>query len=199
MLQIFYHILSLLVAPYLTLQHLIVYTGEKTIFIWHLEDQFQGFRFFITSNHALSLVITHYHTLLSPRLERNLFHLANLKLASRLQFFLSHLINHFHSFSHLIIPNFNAGKKIIIIWQLENQFPYRRIFITSYCSLPLVATPYRLITGDTLGWKENHFYLETQFPCCIFLSNLIKHCHSLSNLITPYLINGKQNHFPLTT
>ena len=179
MLQIFYHILSLLVGPYLTLQHLIVYTGEKTIFIWQLEDQFQGLRFFITSDHALSLVITHYHTLLSPRLERNLFHLANLKLVSRLQFFLSHLINHFHSFSHLIIPNFNAGKKIIIIWQLENQFPFGRIFITSYCALPLVATPSRLITGDTQVGKKIIFIWKLS-SCAAFFYQI------LSSIVTPY-------------
>ena len=178
MLQIFYHILSLLVGPYLTLQHLIVYTGEKTIFIWQLEDQFQGLRFFITSDHALSLVITHYHTLLSPRLERTIF-IGKSKISFQGSVFLSHLVNHFHSFSHLIIPNFNAGKKIIIIWQLENQFPFGRIFITSYCALPLVATPYRLITGDTQVGKKIIFIWKLS-SCAAFFYQI------LSSIVTPY-------------
>ena len=83
-----YHMLSRLVTSYHTLSHLIPQVGSKTIFIWQLFNQFSGPNFVITSYHALSLLITPYHTL-SPRLERNHFQLAILKLVPRIMF-LSH-------------------------------------------------------------------------------------------------------------
>ena len=55
----------------------------------------------ITSYHALSLLITTYHTL-SPRLEANPFSFGYFKISSLALNFLSHLITSSHSLSHLI-------------------------------------------------------------------------------------------------
>ena len=60
--------------------------------------------FFITSYHAFLLLITPYHTL-SPRLERNHFQLATLKLAPSpliSYHILSRLLTPYHTLSHLI-------------------------------------------------------------------------------------------------
>ena len=58
-------------------------------------------QFFITSDHALSILITPYHTL-SPRLEAKLFSFGNFKISSQSPNFLSHLITPCHILSHLI-------------------------------------------------------------------------------------------------
>ena len=58
---------------------------------------------YYTSYHALSLLITGYHTL-SPRLKTNSFSIGNFKISSQFPNFWSSLITPCHSLSHLITP-----------------------------------------------------------------------------------------------
>ena len=104
-------------------------------------------RFFITSYHALSLVIT-----LCPLVwKENYFHLATLKLVPRLLFF--YHISRFVTLCYTLSP------------RLERK-PFFGNFKISFQAADFLSHPIkpcrsfsRLIILCPLVWKENHFHL----------------------------------------
>ena len=109
----------------------------------------------ITSDHALPLFITPYHTI-SPRLETKPFSFGNFKTSSRVPNFLSQLTTPCHSLSHLI-PQ--VGNKIIFISHLATLNLVLRLLI-SYHNLSRLVTAYHTLSHliPKVGNKANFIW-----------------------------------------
>ena len=137
----------------------------------------------ITSDHALPLFITPYHTI-SPRLETKPFSFGNFKTSSRVPNFLSQLTTPCHSLSHLITPyplgwkqnhfHFTFGN-----FKFSSQSPnfLSQLITPCHCLSHFIA-PY------PQGWKQSQFHLVT---LKLVPSPLISY-HILSFLVTTYHI-----------
>ena len=99
-------------------------------------------RFFITSYHPLSLLITPNHTL-SPRLEAKLFSFGTFKISSQSPNFLSQLITPSHIWSHIITPYLLAWKQNHLMLGNFKLVP-RSLF--SYHILSRLVTPYHTLS-----------------------------------------------------
>ena len=96
----------------------------------------------ITSYHALSLLITTYHTL-SPRLEVKSFSFGYFKISSLALNFSSHLIMPCDSLSHLITPYPLGWKQNYFHLATLKLVPRPPIFfIIFYYALSFLITPY---------------------------------------------------------
>ena len=109
----------------------------------------------ITSDHALPLFITPYHTI-SPRLETKPFSFGNFKTSSRVPNFLSQLTTPCHSLSYLI-PQ--VGNKIIFISHLATLNLVLRLLIF-YHNLSRLVTAYHTLSHliPKVGNKANFIW-----------------------------------------
>ena len=124
--------------------HLIPWVVKETVLYWQLQNQFPGSRFFITSYHLLSIVITPYPTL-SPSLERKPFYVGNFKIISQAPDFyriLSRLVIPYHTLSPRLerkpfhVSNFKIRSQDLVVNTffvgIKNSFPDRITRINFY-------------------------------------------------------------------
>ena len=103
-------------------------------------------QFFITSYHALSLLITSHHTL-SPCLETKPFDVSSFKVSAQASNFLSHFITPCHSFSQLITPYLLGWKEKQVYLATLKLVSWLQVFyhilsclLTPYCTLSHLIT-----------------------------------------------------------
>ena len=152
--QFFDRILSCLLTSYHTLSHLILQVGKKYLRLatFKLVPRPQ---FFITSYHALLLLITPYQTS-SFRLRAKLFSFGNFKISSQAPILLSNLITPCHTLSHLI-TSYPLGLKQNYFHLATLKLVPRLLFF--YYILSCLLTPYHTLSNLILQVESKTVFI----------------------------------------